>query len=218
MNLLPTPQLSVADDATFWPWQRWTQFAAWPNRETTLVALPVAGLADWGLGAPLDAEETVLSAVVQGASQLRQPGESLLVLPPLRFVLGPYATCAFPVDPPTAHGFIEEVVQSVAAAGFRRIVLINASPWNEELVDTAARDLRIDHGLQMFCINLAALGLDFHPARGGERTTVRALLGALPSTSPELTAASRHLAALLTEIHGRPLLPNHGKIPAIGRP
>lgn len=207
------PPLCVADDATFWPWLRWPQFAAWPGKERALVVVPLAGLADWGLDAALDAEEQVLTAVLADASRQRRPEEPLLVLPPLRFVHGPAETCAFSLTSAETQSMIEEVVGSVAVAGFRRIVLLNASPWNEALVDAVARDLRVERGLQMFCVNLAALGLDFDPSRDPERRALQALLASLPGPSPELASASRHLAALLGEIHLRPALPNDGRIP-----
>ena len=51
---------------------------------------------------------------------------------------------------------IAEVAASVAAAGFRRIAIVNASPWCEELCGAAARDLRVSRGLQMFQVHLSA--------------------------------------------------------------
>jgi creatinine amidohydrolase len=180
-----TPPLCVADDATFWPWFSSPALAAWPDRPKTVVILPLAGLADWGLGHPLDAEETVLLSVLAEASRRRPPDRRLLVLPPLRFVAGPAPGCAFAVAPPTAHALIAEVAASVGAAGFRRIVLFNSSPWNEELCAAAARDLRVGRGLHLFCINLGSLGLDFHPVRSRDRRRVQTLVTALTGRGPE---------------------------------
>lgn len=98
---MPVTPLCIADDATFWPWHRWPEFHCWPDRERTLVILPLAGSADWGLGHPMDSEETVLLSVLREASRQRPSNLPLLVLPPVRFVLGPDAGCAFAVDPPS---------------------------------------------------------------------------------------------------------------------
>jgi creatinine amidohydrolase len=209
----PTP-LCLADDATFWPWHPWTDFARWPDKASTTVVLPVTGFADWGLDAPLDAEETVLLSVLRAAARTALPAGKLLTVPPQRFVVGPSASCAFTVDVPTAHAALDEWCATIAASGFRRVVIYNSSPWNEELVDAAARDLRIGRGLQMFCVNLSALGLDFAPWRGGERAKLRALLAELSVTDsgPLLADAAAHLARLLVEISARPPLPRDGAL------
>jgi len=237
----PSPRLCVADDATFWPWSSWPEFASWPDRGNTVVVLPLAGLADWGLGQPLDAEETVLMHVLREASLRRSADLRLLVIPPLRFVLGPGPECAFPVDPDTASGLIDEVVGSIAAAGFRRVVLCNSSPWSEEFCRAAGRDIRIARGMQMFSINLSGLGLDFHPVRGGDRANLKAALAVLAGASGAaggagvagvagaggagaeagrriLDDAAVRLASLLGEIRLRPPLAQGGSLPSVPAP
>lgn len=231
----PAP-LCIADAAVFWPWRGWTEFARWPDKAATTVVLPVVGLADWGLEAPLDVEESVALSVLRAATLGDGAAAGrVLVLPPQRFAAGPSAMCAFAVDVPTALAAIDEWCASVAAAGFSRIVLYNSSPWNEELLDAAARDIRIARGLQMFCVNLSALGLDFAPWRGGERAGLRALIAeieageaatafagggatapaptvAMIEPGPLVKAAGARLAGLFGEIAARPPLPNGGAI------
>ena len=180
-----TPALCVADDATFWPWLSSPAIGAWPDREATVVVMPLAGMADWGLGHPLDAEETVLTHLVRDACRLAGADRKPLVLPPLRFAFGADSSCAFPVDQPTAHAFIAEVAASVAAAGFRKIAIVNASPWSEELCSAAARDLRVARGLHMFLVHLSAIDLDFHPVRSCSRRRLQTLLTALYGAEPE---------------------------------
>ena len=185
MNAPAPPPLCLADDATFWPWLRWPEFSRWPDPAATLVIVPLAGVADWGLGHALDAEETLLLSILRAASQTRPPSLPLLVTPPLSFVLGPDAGCAFAVEPPVAHALLAEFAASIAASGFRRVVFLHASPWNEELIAAAARDLRIAHGLQIFRISLSGLGLDLHPMRSPSRRKVQTLITALTGRAPE---------------------------------
>lgn len=185
MTATLTP-LCIADDATFWPWRTWTDFARLTAEEkaATTVIMPVAGFVEWGLGHALDAEETVLMHVIKAAVERRPANFSVLVVPPLRFVLGPDQACAFAVDPPTAHAFLREIVASIHAAGFRRLIFFNASPWNEELCAAASRDLRIEFGVQIFRINLGAIGLDLHPTRSQTRRQVQTLVTALTGRAP----------------------------------
>ena len=184
-----SPQLCVADDATFWPWFPSPTLGAWPARGRTVVILPLAGMADWGLGHPLDAEETVLTHLLRDACRLVPKASKPLVLPVLRFAFGAEPSCAFPVDQPTAHALIAEVAASVAASGFGRIAIVNSSPWSEELCNAAARDLRVSQGLHMFHIHLSALELDFHPARSRSRRRVQTLLTSLYGNEPEAPVA-----------------------------
>ena len=154
------------------------------------MVVPLAGFADWGLGHPLDLEETLASAILREAAQgiAADPGFRLLTLPPLRFVTGHDPGCALAAGTPETHRFIEEIVAGVAASGFTRVVLYNASPWNEELIDAAARDIRIDRGLQMFCVNLSGLGYDLHPARGKSRRDAQTLATWLLGVEPDAPA------------------------------
>jgi hypothetical protein len=142
-------------------------------------------MADWGLGHPLDAEETVLMPVLRDACRLLPAGRKPLVLPPVRFTFGADPACAFPVDQPTAHAVLDEVASSVGAAGFRKIVILNSSPWGEELCGAAARDLRVSRGLHMFQVHLSAIDLDFHPVRSRGRRRVQTLLTSLYGSEPE---------------------------------
>jgi creatinine amidohydrolase len=224
---MDTPLLCICDDATFWPWHSWTDFNARPGKGGTLVVVPVVGIADWGLGSPLDLEELVLCSVLSEASANR--GDvPLLVLPPLRFVAGSEPGCAFAVSPPVACALISETVLSIKSSGFTRVVLLNSSPWNEELCDAVARDLRIEHGLQMFCISMSGLGLDLHPVRGRDRARVQALFAAItgnphgqaaqPAGVEAFESASARLASLLREMHARPPLRDAGKLGAAAMP
>ncbi len=179
--------LAIADDATFWPWRTWTDFARLTPAEKagTTVIVPVAGFADWGLGHALDAEELVVTSLIKAVVVRRPPTFHPLVIPPLRFVLGADPACAFAVDPTAAHALVREVALSIHAAGFRRILLINGSPWNEELCAAASRDLRIELGLQIFRVNLSMIDLDLHPTRSKTRRRVQTLVTALSGREPD---------------------------------
>ncbi len=231
----PITPLCDAHNPSFWPWHRWPEFSRWPTPEAALVIVPMAGMADWGLGHAIDAEELVLMHVLRQALEAHPPApQRVLVVPPLRFVFGPGEDTAFATDPPTIHQFLDEVVASIAASGFRRIVLYNSSPWNEELTAAAARDQRIARQLQMFRISLSGLGLDFDPTRAPDRRDLQTVITALSGRTPEdcdianptnvanasveapalLEPIVERLAQLVAEIDRWPALPDAGRIPA----
>ncbi len=176
------------EETWFWARYSWTDFARWRDVEKTVVLVPLAGCCDWGLGHPLDVEEVLGMAVLKAAAEGDDLGPEpvkWLVVPPLRFVCGAGAGSAFAATPTATYRLIEEVVGSVAAAGFSRIVLYNTSPWNEAVVDVVGRDLRIERGWQLFCVNLSGLGFDLLPGRSHTRRQAQTLATFLLGAEPE---------------------------------
>ena len=210
-----------------WVDRRWPEFAGLAKREMApLVILPVTGLASWGADLPLNAEETVTMAVLDGALRELGAASPALVIPPWPFVFAPDpATGFFGVDPETAHAWLDEVCTSIQASGLTRILFLNGSPANADVLDVAGRDLRIARGLQVFCINLDGLGLGpaetpLGEGENGFARLARALSAAGenartdPVAAALLEPAARHLARLLREIQARPPLPQDGQIPS----
>jgi creatinine amidohydrolase len=179
-----TTSLANLEPNTFWSHHAWPDFAELADKEHYLAVLPVFGLADHGLGVPLDGEEIVGSELLKRAVAHSKDAIGYRVLPPVRFALAPYPHAFFGIDPETAHALLREIAQSVQQAGFKKIVFFNTSPWNEELIDVASRDARADLGLHSFVINLSGLGLDFHPA-SDRRAQAQAAVVFLSGAAPE---------------------------------
>lgn len=162
-------KLSPFETGALWANLTTDGFRDLPHPERMTVILPLAGFADWGLGRPLDLEEHLLASVFGAAADRIRDLSEFLVLPPLRFLHAPYDHTFFGLDPDEVEDQIREMARSVKASGFKRLVFFNANPWNEELVESLALDLRVDLGLSTFCLHLAALGLDLHPGRSSTR-------------------------------------------------
>ena len=169
---MPNPLSDLCSKAQ-WADLGTTDFAVLPRRNRYLIVVPVVGMADWGLGRPLDLEVNLTAAVLNRALDQVSDQIDLLVLPPQRFVAAPYAHTFFGMDAESTEAALGELAKSVHASGFRRLLFLNASPWNEEIIDTTARDLRIATGMEIFCINLAGIGLDLHPARSRNRAEIQ---------------------------------------------
>ncbi len=170
-----SPLVDLPDDSRLWAGRAWTDFVTKTRESRRLAVLPICGFADWGLGRPLDLEETLGMAVLRHtlASRLLRHAP-LAVLPPLRWTLGPYPHCAFGVDFETALEILSDLAASVKDAGFTKLAFFITSPWNEELADVAGRQARVRHGIQAYPITLARLGLDLHPGRNPDRSAVAA--------------------------------------------
>jgi len=185
------------------------------EKESVLVVLPIVGFSDWRLGLPLDLEETLSVSVLAESSKQLASTIRHLVLPPLRFVIGSSESSFFSMDLDSAHEALREMVVSVKESGFRKVVFYNSSPWNEELLNVAGRDLRIELGMQMFCINLAGIGLDLMPGRSSTRGDCEVLGANSPTDEGKfvLEKSAGKLVGLLEEVAARPPLADRGAIP-----
>ncbi|NBB80700.1 MAG: creatininase family protein [Verrucomicrobia bacterium] len=181
-------KLYNGNDAFAWHARRWPQFADDVAPETKLVIQPVYSIADWAMGRPLDAEEVVGSAVLNGALEATHNDIAALALPPIRYTPRQSRGTAFHLDIEVAHQVLIQTVRSAARSGLQRFVLFNTSPFLEEWIDVAARDLRVDYDLQLFCVNLSGVGLDFHPIRGGPREGLDSILTELLGCAAEPVA------------------------------
>ncbi len=197
--------LANADPATAWAYQTWSDLAARLDKANHLVVLPVHGFGDHGMGLPLDVEEVVGSALLRAAITAANQPARLLVLPPLRFGAAPYAHSHFGVDADTALDALHEIVASVKASGFSRVLFFNTSPWNTELVSTAALDARTQLDLRTYVIGSAGVGLGFHPAdanRARTQSVAARLLARVPA--PSATPAEIRDAEFRPGFFGQP--------------
>ena len=176
--------LCNATDDRFWPRLKWPDFADMVNKEEVVVVLPLVGFCDWRMDLPLDAEEVMAMEVLAAADSLIGSKVRYLVLPPLRFVLAPTKESIFGVSVEDAHRSLREIALSVKQSGFRKLVIYNSSPWNEDLADVAGRDLRIELGLQLFTVNLSGIGLDLLSGRSKTRLDCMLLACSLLGLKP----------------------------------
>ncbi|QXD26078.1 creatininase family protein [Opitutia bacterium ISCC 51] len=190
-------QLCNAFQDTFWPRLKWPDFASIPEKDKVEVILPIIGFSDLGDGLPLDQEEQVSMSMLMHASQSLHSTMPHLILPPQRYVTGSIQSSFFTMEPDEVYEAIAEIVLSIKASGFRKVVFYNSSPWNEDLLDATARDLRIELGMQTFCIHLSGLGIDL----------------SVQQVDGFLEQGAKRLASLLIEVGAKPALANDGKIP-----
>ncbi|HUD55397.1 MAG TPA: creatininase family protein [Terracidiphilus sp.] len=149
----------------------WKQVDALP-RETTLLVLPTAAIEQHGHHLPLATDTLINNLLLGKALQLVTPELSIYALPPVCYGksnehLGFPGTLS--VSAQTFLAVVRDLGASIAAGGFKRVVLYNTHGGNTSLVDVLARDLRAEFGLRTFSL-FGSSGATFEGVSKQERT------------------------------------------------
>lgn len=138
----------IAETALPW-WQDLTprQIARIADADGVAI-LPLAAIEQHGEHLPLSTDLDIALGLLEAALPKLRAGLPLCVLPPLAVGLS-LEHCAFAgtlsLSPETALASLVELGDSVARAGFRRLVLFNSHGGNKAVVDLAALKLRVAH-------------------------------------------------------------------------
>jgi creatinine amidohydrolase len=149
----------------------WKQVDALP-RATTLLVLPTAAIEQHGHHLPL-ATDTLINNLLLGKALERIPADlPIYALPPVCYGKS-NEHIGFPgtlsVSAQTFLAVVRDLGSSVAAAGFKKVVLYNTHGGNTPLVDVLARDLRAEFGLRTFSL-FGSGGVSFDAVSAQERT------------------------------------------------
>ena len=145
-------------DARNFAYLNWKQVDALP-RDSTLLVLPTAAIEQHGHHLPL-ATDTLINNVLLGrALNLLCPELPIYALPPVCYGksnehIGFPGTIAMSAT--TYMAVLHDIGASVAAAGFKKLVLYNSHGGNTALNDVMARDLRAEFGLRTFHMSASA--------------------------------------------------------------
>ena len=158
-------------DARNFAYLTWKQVDALP-RETTLLVLPTAAIEQHGHHLPL-ATDTLINNLLLGKALALVPAElPIYALPPVCYGksnehLGFPGTLS--VSAQTFLAVVRDLGASIAAGGFKKVVLYNTHGGNTSLVDVLARDLRAEFGLRTFSL-FGSPGAAFEGVSEQERT------------------------------------------------
>jgi len=158
-------------DARNFAYLTWKQVDALP-RESTLLVLPTAAIEQHGGHLPL-ATDTLINNLLLGKALALVPAElHLFALPPVCYGKS-NEHIGFPgtlsVRAETFMAVVRDLGASLAAAGFKKLVLYNTHGGNTSLVDVLARDLRAEFGLRAFTL-FGSPGASFAGLSAQERT------------------------------------------------
>lgn len=157
-------------DARNFAYLTWKQVDALP-RETTLLVLPTAAMEQHGHHLPLATDTLINNLLLGKALDLVPAALPVYALPPVCYGKS-NEHIGFPgtlsVSAQTFLAVVRDIGASIAAAGFKKLVLFNTHGGNTSLVDVMARDLRAELGLRTFSL-FGSAGAEFEGLSAQER-------------------------------------------------
>jgi creatinine amidohydrolase len=122
------------------------EFAARPR----IAVLPVAAVEQHGPHLPVGVDTYIAQGYLARVRALLPQGSPAVILP-VQAVGASDEHTAFPgtltLSPETALRAFIEIGESVARAGIRKLIIINSHGGNLAIIDLAARQLRVRHGM-----------------------------------------------------------------------
>jgi creatinine amidohydrolase len=133
----------------------WKQVEALP-KDRTLLILPTAAIEQHGHHLPLATDTLINNALLGKALSLLPAELPVYALPPVCYGKS-NEHIGFPgtlsVSATTFMAVLHDLGASIAASGFKKLVLYNTHGGNAPLVDVMARDLRAEFGLRTFALS-----------------------------------------------------------------
>ncbi len=143
----------IPDERNF-AYLTWKQVDALP-RASTLLVLPTAAIEQHGHHLPLATDTLINNLLLGKAFALLPPELPIYALPPVCYGKS-NEHIDFPgtlsVSAQTFLAVVRDLGASIAAAGFKKVVLYNTHGGNTSLVDVLARDLRAEFDLRTFSL------------------------------------------------------------------
>lgn len=131
------------------PYLSWTDIDALPDREHTVIVLPTGATEQHGPHLPC-AVDTVISAGVVGHALARLPDAvPAYAMAPITYGKSEehlHFPGTMTLSGETLLATMHEVGESVYRAGFRKLLIVNGHGGQPQVMEMAARELRLRHG------------------------------------------------------------------------
>lgn len=133
----------------FLPYLSWTEISALPDRENTVIVLPVGAIEQHGPHLPCSVDSVISSGVLGKALEKLPADIRALGLAPITYGKSDehlHFPGTMTLTGPTLLATITEIGESVYRAGFRKLLLANGHGGQPQVLEMAARELRLRHG------------------------------------------------------------------------
>lgn len=147
------------------PYRTTAEVAALPKEDAAVVVV-VAAIEQHGPHLPLATDLILGESLLTLALERVAPEARLWVLPSLAYGRSNEHIAfagTISLSQATLATVIHELAQSVARAGFRRLVLFDSHGGNAPVLDYLARDVRQATGLMVIPLHMFRIGLDYPP-------------------------------------------------------
>ncbi|MEG5173773.1 creatininase family protein [Microcoleus sp. B3-D7] len=128
----------------FFPYLTWTEIQSMPDKENTVIILPLGAIEQHGPHLPLIVDAAISAAVTGQALAKLDANIRAYALPPLYYGKS-NEHCHFPgtimLSAQTILAVISEIADSIYQAGFRKLVLMNGHGGQPQVMEIAARDI-----------------------------------------------------------------------------
>lgn len=125
-------------------------------KEDALVILPVGAVEQHGWHMPVMTDALIGEALLTQTIELLSEEANVWLLPPVSYGKSnehlDYAG-TFSLSPATLMNVLSDIGASLQRNGFRRLLLFNTHGGNVDLLNVAARDIRVSTGLMVFYVN-----------------------------------------------------------------
>ncbi|XID91219.1 creatininase family protein [Paenibacillaceae bacterium WGS1546] len=129
-------------------------------KDNAILILPIASVEQHGNHLPVFTDSLLNEALIEGALALLPKDSAAWLLPPLQYGKSNEHTGfsgTFSLSTAALQAVLADLTRSMHADGWKRLIIVNSHGGNPEIIALAARDARVELGLQVYALNTAGL-------------------------------------------------------------
>ena len=133
----------------FLPYLSWTQIAELPDKANTVIVLPAGAIEQHGAHLPCAVDSIISQGVIGHALALLPDEVPAFALAPITYGKSDehlHFPGTMTLEGTTLLNMVTEIGESVYRSGFRKLLIVNAHGGQPQVMDMAARELRLRHG------------------------------------------------------------------------